>query len=211
MQHKGYLITFEGGEGVGKTTLIDALYQYLENSRKDVIKTRAPGGTQIGQLIREILLNHHRDKMSSLCEVFLFLADRSQHVDEVIIPCLKQGKIVLCDRFNDSTIAYQAAGRDQEEKWIQQLCSFASSNVPVNLTFYLDLEPEIALKRVDRMKDRDRIEAEDSKFHRKIRQAFYAIIESDPKRFVILDASLHPSEVFEIAKRHLDDFFQTHR
>lgn len=211
MQHKGHLITFEGGEGVGKTTLIDALYQYLKNSRLDVIKTRAPGGTEIGQLIRKILLNQHKEKMSCICELFLFLADRSQHVAELIIPSLKQGKIVLCDRFNDSTIAYQAAGRHQEEEWVKKLCLFASLNVPVNLTFYLDLDPELALKRVDRMKDRDRIEAENSAFHKKIRQAFHSIIEKDPKRFVILDASLDPSEVFEIAKRHLDDFFETHR
>lgn len=211
MQHTGHLITFEGGEGVGKTTLIDALYQYLKNSRRNVIKTRAPGGTEIGQLIRKILLNQHKEKMSFTCELFLFLADRSQHVAELIIPSLQQGKIVLCDRFNDSTIAYQAAGRDQEKEWVEKLCSFASLNVPVNLTFYLDLDPKSALKRVDRMKDRDRIEAEDSTFHEKIRQAFHAIMEKDPKRFVILDASLDPSEVFEIAKRHLDDFFETYR
>lgn len=211
MQQKGHLITFEGGEGVGKTTLIDAIYQYLKNTQQDVIKTRAPGGTEIGRLIREILLNQHQDKMSSLCELFLFLADRSQHVDELILPLLKQGKIVLVDRFNDSTIAYQAIGRHQEEKWIEQLCIFASLNVTVNLTFYLDLDPELALKRVDRMKDRDRIEAENIAFHKNIRKAFHSIIEKDPQRFVLLDASLDPSEVFEIAKRHLDDFLETHR
>lgn len=211
MQHKGHLITFEGGEGAGKTTLIDALYQYLKNSREDVIKTRAPGGTEIGQLIRKILLNQHEEKMSFICELFLFLADRSQHVAELIIPSLKQGKIILCDRFNDSTIAYQAAGRNQEEEWVAKLCAFASLNVQVNLTFYLDLDPELALNRVDRMKDRDRIEAENSRFHKTIRQTFHTIIEKDPKRFVILDASLPPSEVYEIAKRHLDDFFKTYR
>ena len=211
MQGKGHLITFEGGEGVGKTTLIDALYQYLKNSRQDVIKTRAPGGTKIGQLIREILLNRHQDKMSSLCELFLFLADRSQHVDELILPALKQKKIVLCDRFNDSTIVYQAAGRHQEERQVKDLCAFSSLYVPVHLTFYLDLDPELALKRVDRMKDRDRIEAESIAFHRKIRQAFHILIEKNPKRFIILDASLDPSEVFEIAKRHLDEFLEAHR
>lgn len=211
MQYKGHLITFEGGEGVGKTTLIDALYQYLKNSRQDVIKTRAPGGTEIGQLIREILLNRHQDNMSSLCELFLFLADRSQHVDELILPALKKKKIVLCDRFNDSTIAYQAAGRNQEERQIEDLCAFASLHVSAHLTFFLDLDPELALKRVDRMKDRDRIEAEEIAFHKKIRQAFHALIKKDPKRFVVLNASLDPSEVFEIAKRHLDDFLETHR
>lgn len=208
---QGYLITFEGGEGVGKTTLIDAFYQYLKNSRQDVIKTRAPGGTEIGQFIREILLNQHQDKMSYLCELFLFLADRSQHVDELILPALKQKKIVLCDRFNDSTIAYQAVGRHQEEKQIEDLCAFASLQVPVHLTFYLDLDPELALKRIDKIKDRDRIEAEGILFHKKIRQAFHALIKKDPKRFVLLDASLDPSKVFEIAKRHLDDFLETHR
>lgn len=211
MQQKGHLITFEGGEGVGKTTLIDAIYQYLKNTRHNVIKTRAPGGTEIGQLIREILLNQHQDKMSSLCELFLFLADRSQHVHELILPSLREGKIVLVDRFNDSTIAYQAIGRHQEEEWVEQLCAFASFNVTVNLTFYLDLDPELALKRVDRMKDRDRIEAENIAFHKNIREAFHSIIEKNSQRFVVLDASLDPSEVFEIAKRHLDDFFETHR
>ena len=132
-------------------------------------------------------------------------------VESLILPALKQRKIVLCDRFNDSTIAYQAVGRHQEEKQIEDLCAFASLHVPVHLTFYLDLDPELALKRVDRMKDRDRIEAESIAFHRKIRQAFHALIEKDPKRFVVLDASLDPSEVFEIAKRHLDDFLETHR
>ncbi|MDR2540139.1 MAG: dTMP kinase [Chlamydiales bacterium] len=211
MRRQGHLITFEGGEGVGKTTLIDALYQYLKNSRQDVVKTRAPGGTEIGRLIREIVLNQHQDKMSHLCELFLFLADRSQHVEELILPALQQKKIVLCDRFNDSTIAYQAIGRHQEKRQIEELCAFASLHISVHLTFYLDLDPELALKRVDRMKNRDRIEAEKIAFHRKIRKAFHALIEKDPKRFVLLDASLNPNEVFEIAKRHLDEFFQTHR
>lgn len=211
MQKEGHLITFEGGEGVGKTTLIDVIYQYLKNSKKAVIKTRAPGGTEIGRLLREILLNQYQHKMSSLCELFLFLADRSQHVEEVIVPALKQGKIILCDRFNDSTLAYQAIGRQQDEKWIEKLCNFASFDVTVDLTFYLDLDPELALKRVDRIKGRDRIESENISFHKDIRKAFHAIIQRNPQRFVILDASLGPSEVFEIAKRHLDDFLETYR
>src|SRR5579862_5187832 len=108
---KGVFITFEGGDGAGKTTLIQKLFTYLQKLSFDVVQTRAPGGTQIGQDIRNLLLHKHDASLSKRSELLLFLADRAQHVDEFILPHLKRGKIILCDRFNDSTIAYQGGAR----------------------------------------------------------------------------------------------------
>ena len=186
------LITFEGGEGAGKTTLIQRLHIELKSQGKNVLQTRAPGGTQIGSAIRDMLL--HIQGLSSRAELLLFLADRAQHVEEVIAPALKEGRIVLCDRFNDSTLAYQGGARGFDEEWIQKLCAFATDTLQPDLTFYLDIDPEVGLRRVSRSKDR--IESEKLEFHQKIRAAYLRIAKKEPKRFHVLDASKTPEEVF---------------
>jgi len=186
-------ITFEGGEGAGKTTLIQRIYDEFEKRGKKAMKTRAPGGTITGNLVRDILL--HKDGLCPRAELLLFLADRSQHVDEVILPALKKGIVVLCDRFNDSTMAYQGGARGFDPEWVQKLCSFATQNLQPDLTLYLDLDPQEGLKRVHH-RTKDRIEAESLSFHQKIREAYLAIAKKEPKRFHILNASQSPDDVF---------------
>jgi dTMP kinase len=189
------LLSFEGGEGAGKTTLIKRLAKELEAHDHQVVVTRAPGGTEVGNLIRNILL-HHKE-IGPRTELLLFLADRAEHVQEVILPALEQKKIVLCDRYNDSTVAYQGVGRGLGEEWALKLALFATQNIQPNVTFYLDLDPREGLKRVGRSKDR--IEAAGMTFHEKIRDAYLAIAQKEPKRFHILDASQSSDKVFQQA------------
>lgn len=189
-------ITFEGGEGAGKTTLIQRIYDEFEKRGKKAMKTRAPGGTITGNLVRDILL--HKEGLCPRAELLLFLADRSQHVDEVILPALKNGIVVLCDRFNDSTLAYQGGARGFDSDWVQKLCSFATQNLQPDLTLYLDLDPQDGLKRVDH-RTKDRIEKESLSFHQKIREAYLAIAKKEPKRFHVLNASRSPDDVFSQA------------
>jgi len=188
------LISFEGGEGAGKSTLIQKIYDDLNAQGQDVLLTRAPGGTMTGELIRHLLLHHDEKDISPRCELFLFLADRAQHVQEVILPALQQKRIVLCDRFNDSTVAYQGGARGFDLDWIRKLCLFATQNLEPDITLYLDIDPEEALKRVNRSKDR--IEKEALEFHKKIRGAYLEIAKKDPKRFHIIDAARNPDDVF---------------
>jgi len=190
-------ISFEGGEDAGKSTLIQKIYEYLNQLNKPVLLTRAPGGTMTGDLIRHLLLHHDEKDISSRTELFLFLADRAQHVQEVILPALANKKIVLCDRFNDSTVAYQGGARGFDPMWVRKLCHFATQDLEPDLTLYLDIDPEVALKRVQRTKDR--IEKENISFHQKIRAAYLSIAEKDPKRFHILDGSQPPDAVFDQA------------
>lgn len=212
MKKKGTFITFEGGDGAGKTTLIDKIYKYLEKSDRDVLKTRAPGGTETGQEIRTLLLHKHDAPLSKRAELLLFLADRAQHVDELILPALKTGKIVLCDRFNDSTIAYQGGARGFTDKFVRGLCSFACDDLEPDLTLYLDLDPKIGFERNKKAGlEKDRIESETLKFHQKIRTAFKQIAKKEPKRFIIIDASKTPEEVYSQAKEKIDALLKHRR
>ncbi|NDD57921.1 MAG: dTMP kinase [Chlamydiae bacterium] len=198
MKSSGCFITFEGGDGAGKSTLIDTLYQYLEKMGRPVLKTKAPGGTRVGDILRNLLLTKTDPPLSARSELFLFLADRAQHVAEVIQPALNEGCIVLCDRFNDSTVAYQGTARGFDTKWTRSLCNFAAEGLEPDLTIYLDIDPKIGLKRVLRHRqDKDRIESEGIQFHEKIRKAFHKIAKENAERFKIVDASKTPGEVFE--------------
>lgn len=184
-------ITFEGGEGAGKTTLIDHMASELSSKGCSLIRAREPGGTVVGEEIRKILLQPKI--LSPYTELTLFLASRAQHIAEVIRPALTAQKIVLCDRFNDSTIAYQGAARGLGIEKVTEFCSFISENLEPDLTFYLDLDPKIGLSRIQRSKDR--IEAEDLSFHIKIRNAFHELAKRCPHRLHILDASQTPAKV----------------
>lgn len=200
-KHKGLFITFEGGEGVGKTTLIDRVFGELIQKGFAVMQTRAPGGTELGKHIRELLL--HRDDFHLLKtpELFLFLADRAQHVEEMILPELESNKIVLCDRFNDSTMAYQGAARAFNKDDLRHFCSLATSHLVPDLTLFLDLDPVIGLERAKQKKgsSHDRIEQEEISFHTKVRQAYLDFATEEPDRFHIVDASLPSNEVFKQA------------
>lgn len=209
---KGLFITFEGGEGAGKSTLIDRLYEALKAQGRAVLKTRAPGGTRAGEAIRALLLNKEGVALIPRAELLLFLADRAQHVEEVITPALKSGQIVLCDRYNDSTIAYQGIARGLGKEEVQKLCAFATDGLDPHLTFYLDLDPAVGLKRLKQVKEgKDRIEAEKLSFHQKIREAFHQIAKREEKRFRILDASKSPDQVFHQTLEVVDDLLASTR
>lgn len=198
-------ISFEGGEGAGKSTLIQKMYEHLQRQDKPVLLTRAPGGTMTGDLIRHLLLHHDEKDICSRTELFLFLADRAAHVEQVIRPALSQDKIVLCDRFNDSTVAYQGGARGFDPAFVRSLCLFATHNLEPDITLYLDIDPALGLERVKRSKDR--IEKEDISFHQKIRAAYLAIAKNAPKRFHVLDGTKTPDEVFQDAIKLLEPFW----
>lgn len=203
----GLFITFEGGDGAGKSSLIDKIYEELSRKAKQALKTKAPGGTKIGEAIRNLLLHSHTP-LNPRTELFLFLADRAQHVEEVIKPALQKGVIVLCDRYNDSTLAYQGAARGLDGDFLHDLCHFATNGLNPDLTLYLDLDPKIGFERLKKAGlTKDRIESEDIDFHQKIRNGFLKIAHQEPKRFRVIDASQTPDSVFAHAMREINAFF----
>ncbi|MDI6754510.1 MAG: dTMP kinase [Thermodesulfobacteriota bacterium] len=185
-------ITFEGIEGCGKTTQINHLTSYLERIHKPLLVTREPGGTEVGEKIRQILLSSENDRIDPMAELLLYAASRVQHYREVISSALAQGKIVLCDRFADATLAYQGYGRGLDLEWIEKIHSQTMANVRPNLTFLLDLPVEEGLKRAfKRMENQtnkeDRFEKEALDFHRRVREGYLVLAKRDPKRIIILD------------------------
>lgn len=197
---QGIFITFEGGEGSGKTTLIESLFRHLTAEGYTVLKTREPGGTKFGEDLRKILLDH-KDPISPYAELSLFLASRAQHVAEVIGPALEEGKIVLCDRFNDSSVAYQGAARGLGMEKVRAFCEFVCQGVNPHLTLYLNLDPEIGLARAAKAREKDRIEAETLMFHRRIQEAYIAIHRAEQARFRLINAELPPDRVFDEAMK----------
>src|SRR5690606_19081528 len=159
---RGVFISFEGGEGAGKSTLIERIASHLQDY--PVLKVREPGGTALGEALRELLLQQ-KGPVSPYAELSLFLASRAQHISEVIGPALEDGMIVLCDRFNDSTIAYQGAARGLGMEKVDQFCKFISQGLSPHLTLYLDIHPELGLHRAASVRAQDRIEAETIAFH----------------------------------------------
>lgn len=206
---QGLFITFEGGEGAGKTTLIEEIARRLASEGYSVLKTREPGGTKVGEHIRTLLLQQ-TGPMSPYAELSLFLASRAQHICEIIGPALEAGKIVLCDRFNDSSVAYQGAARGLGTEKVSAFCEFISQGVKPHLTLYLDLDPEVGLARAAKTRAQDRIEAETVAFHRKIREAYLAIHKAEPQRFRLINAELAPQQVFEEAIKRLDPLLSAH-
>lgn len=202
---RGFFITFEGGEGAGKTTLMDEMARQLSKEGRHVLKTREPGGTKLGEYIRAILLQH-TEPVSPYAELSLFLASRAQHVMGVIGPALEQGKIVLCDRFNDSSIAYQGAARGLGMEQVSAFCKFISQGIEPQLTLYLDLDPKVGLARAAKERKQDRIESEALIFHQKIREAYLAIHRAEPHRFHLIDANLSPEKVFEEAMKRVHQY-----
>ncbi|HYA14568.1 MAG TPA: dTMP kinase [Syntrophales bacterium] len=193
----GRFISFEGIEGCGKTTQIKLAGEYLKQNNIPFIITEEPGGTPIGRRIREILLNKGAgEEICKETEILLFSAARAQHVKDVIIPSLKKGTVVLCDRFYDATIAYQGFGRGLDINLIRFLNDFSSSNIKPDLTFLFDLPVEVGLKRavnrISRMKEglaEDRFEREDLEFHIRVREGYLFLARQDDKRFRIIDSA----------------------
>jgi dTMP kinase len=192
-------ITLEGGEGAGKSTLQKHLAARLQAEGRQVLTTREPGGSDLGQQVREWVLDHNA--ISSRAELLLFLADRAQHVEQVILPALKEEKVVLCDRYSDSSIAYQGYGRDIGGELVQQLCDFATAGLQPSLTLLLDIPPEQGLARAP---GRDRMESEELLFHEKVREGFHALAGQQPDRFVTIDATASLEEVEAAAWKALE-------
>ncbi len=211
---QGLFITFEGGEGSGKSSLLEAAFNSLVSSGHESIKTRAPGGTSLGKKIREILLHTKDLELSHRAEMLLFLSDRAQHVDEIIKPALRQNKIVLCDRFSDSTLAYQGASRSSlKYDDVEEMILFSTDGLKPDLTFFLDVDPKLGLTRAkkaietDGKASYDRLEQEALEFHTQVREAYLKIAENEPKRVVTLDASKSKEVVFSEALEILEKRF----
>lgn len=199
---RGYFITFEGADGCGKTTQIELIKKYLDEKNIENILTREPGGSDLGVHLRKILL-HYENPVSNVAETFLYLADRAQHIEYKIKPALKEGKVVLCDRHTDSTIAYQGYGRNQSIDEIKHLNSIATQGLVPHLTIVFDVETEIAQKRLKG--EKDRLEAEGIEFHKKLRKGYLDIAKNDPKRVKIIDANQSIEEVFTDTKKVIEE------
>lgn len=191
-------ITLEGGEGVGKTTQQALLVERLRQEGYACLCTREPGGTALGKTLRELLL--HGDPFSPLAELLLYAADRAEHVSKVIAPALAAGQVVVCDRFTDSTLAYQGYGRGLDLEKIRQLNHLATGGLQPHLTLWLDLPPEVGLarsrqRRVAITGSCDKLEQEHLEFHRRVYQGFQALAAAEPQRIVRISAQGSPAEV----------------
>jgi dTMP kinase len=199
---KGLFITFEGGEGAGKTTLITHVYDTLSEKGYQAVKTLEPGGTPLGLDIRKLLLHEQTTSICERAELFLFLADRAHHVKTVILPALEEGKIVLCDRFNDSTLAYQGVARHLDLSLLRSMCDIAAEGLTPDLTLYLDLDPKVGLERAKKHDVPDRLEKENLEFHNEVREGFLALALEEPDRFHTINAE---QEIQEVKRRAMEE------
>lgn len=202
---KGLFITFEGADGSGKTTQLNNIKSFLEQKGFDVVVTREPGALEIGQKIRNILL-HHDGIVADRCEMFLFLADRAQHIEMFIKPAIKDGKIVLCDRHTDSTIAYQGYGRGQDINLLKELNEIAVNTIKPDLTLVFDVSTEVAQERVGN--EKDRMESAGIEFHKKVRNGYLELQKQEPDRIKLVNANNSIEEVFEETKNIVEKLLQ---
>lgn len=203
---KGKFITFEGIEGSGKTTQIKRIYKYLKNKKKDVLFLREPGGVKISEKIRNILLDVVHTEMSKECETLLYMAARAQLVEEVLKPALKEGKIVLCDRFLDSTIVYQGYGRRIDIHFIKKIGEFATQGIQPELTFIFDIEVKKGLSRITRPKDR--IETRSLAYHNRVREGYLKLAKLEPRRIKLIKADDHREIIYQRIQGFIDQLFR---
>ncbi len=192
-------ITFEGPDGAGKSTIIKLVHEKLLQDGFNIVLTREPGGTPIAEKIRDIILDNSNQALDARTEALLYAASRRQHLVEKIWPALKEGKIVLCDRFLDSSLAYQGGGRNLGVKNVLNINLFATENTYPDLTLFFDVSPEVGLARVSKDKKRvaDRLDNENENFHDKVYKTFKEIVEQNKNRIVVIDASKSIDEVVE--------------
>ena len=191
---RGKFITFEGPEGGGKSTQVQTLAEWLRKQGKKVVVTREPGGTRMSELIRSLVRDEMEDPPVTRCEVLLFLAARAQVVSQVIRPALAHGEWVVCDRFADSTFAYQGYGRGIDVQLLKNFNDFVTEGLVPDLTILLDVPPEVsrtrlAARQASTADTGDRIEAAGEMFHRRLREGFLDLAKAEPKRFTVIDAS----------------------
>ena len=198
---KGIFVTFEGIDGCGKTTQINLLNDYLKSKNYETFLTLEPGGSDIGKNLRQILL-HHEGFVDDTCELLLYLADRSQHVETIIKKNIEEGKIVLCDRYTDSTVAYQGYARGQNIENIKLLNSIATKGLKPDITFLFDIDVELAQQRIG--KNKDRLESESLEFHKKVKDGYLALAQENKDRIKVINSNQTIEEIFEIVKENID-------
>ena len=204
---KGFLVSLEGPEGAGKTSVLEALIPILEDRGVEVLTTREPGGVLIGEKIREVILDPSHTEMDPKTELLLYIASRRQHLVEKVLPALAAGKLVIMDRFIDSSVAYQGFGRGLDKEAIDWLNEFVTDGLKPDLTLYFDIEVEEGLARIAANSDREinRLDMEGLDLHRKVRQGYLSLLEKEADRIVKIDASLPLDQVIENTQQLLFD------
>lgn len=199
---KGKFITFEGPEGAGKTSVLEMLMKELNGTKKEIVFTREPGGIHISEKIREVILNKEHTEMDPRTEALLYAAARRQHLVERVVPAIENGKIVFCDRFIDSSLAYQGYARGLGIKEVLSINEFAINGVMPDLTFYFKIDPKIGLQRITKSSEREknRLDLEDLSFHQKVQEGYEQVISMFPDRIIIIDAEKSLEEVVEDVK-----------
>lgn len=188
----GVFIALEGGEGAGKSTQSRLLDGWLTGLGHDAVLTREPGGTDVGTALRNIVLSHSTGDLSDRAEALIYAGDKAEHVDKVVMPALEAGRIVITDRYVDSTLAYQGAGRSLDIDGLEFVARWATSNLRPHLTVLLDVDPSVGLSRFETP---DRIEAEPLDFHQRVRKSFLDLAAADPGHYVVIDAGRDQQDI----------------
>ena len=196
----GLFITFEGGDGTGKSTQVRLLTQWLTEQGRAVVTTREPGGTEVGTALREIVL-HHRGEVDPRAEALLYAADRAQHIGTLVRPARERGEVVVQDRYIDSSVAYQGAGRVLDAAEIKRISLWATGDLIPDLTVLLDLPGDVARERLaQERKTFDRLENEHDDFHERVRAAFLALATAEPQRFLVVDAAQEIDQIAHVIR-----------
>ncbi|MCS4488739.1 dTMP kinase [Streptococcus sciuri] len=209
----GYLLSFEGPDGAGKTTVLEMLFPLLkEKVSQPILITREPGGVQISERIRDVILDINHTQMDSKTELLLYIAARRQHWVEKVAPALEEGHLVLIDRFIDSSVAYQGAGRGLDKEAISWLNDYATDKRQPDMTLYFDVPSEVGLKRISQNENREinRLDLEALELHQKVRSGYLALVNSNHDRIVTIDATKPLNEVVKIAYSHIIGFLEKH-
>lgn len=207
MTQQGAFIVFEGGEGAGKSTQERLLADHLASTKRTVLRTREPGGTAAAERIRAILLDPASAGLDIRAEALLFAAARGDHVSRVVRPALQAGTTVICDRYLDSSVAYQGYGRQMDPDHIRNLSLWATAGLLPDLTIVLDIDPRVGLARVS---DPDRLEAEPLEYHDRVRQGFLTLAAMDPERYLIVDAMQAPDQIAAMVSMRVDRLLAVH-
>lgn len=200
---KGLFITLEGGDGAGKSTQIRNIERFFAEKGLIVVHTREPGGTPISEKLRDILLDNHNSEMSPVTEMMIYAAARAQNVRENVIPALERGDVVICDRFVDSSVAYQAYGRGLGDM-VSEVNKYATGGLSPDITFWLDIDPQAGRARAAKVGELDRLETEEMEFHYRVYEGYRKIAEGDPERVRRIDAS----ESVDAIRDHIYEYLE---
>ena len=198
---RGVFVCFEGGEGSGKSTQSRLLRHSLAAEGYVVVLTHEPGGTPVGAKLRQIVLDPATGSLSHAAEALIYAADKAEHIESLVLPSLGRGEVVITDRYVDSALAYQGAGRDLDVDEVEQVMRWATGDLRPHLTVVLDLEPTAGLGRFE---GRDRIEGESLEFHERVREAFIEMAKADPEHYLVLDARLPVAEISAAIRERID-------